>query len=205
MSTDQPKKLSQFGITAVALDQELQRFQQLVDLLKRTPLESRKQLERASKAVAEATESHARIAQRMGELAATLQDVRDRNEQCVQELNQHKRALGERMNEVGALLTRVQALGEAANAISQAVQALGEEAKEEGTSAQVLGELSVLMDRMDGIVAEAQSLAATAREARMGELAGEIESLRQQIVAARNKMNLMRERLAQAPTRPESH
>jgi len=201
MGTDQTRKLSSFGIAAVAFDQELQRFQQLTELARRTGLDSRKNLDKASRAAEEASESHRRLGERMGTLAAELQEVRAKNEQAVKELNERKAEIAARMSEVGSLVERVNLLGQAAAQVSIAVKRIGEGAKEAAPDASALDDLATLMSQMDTLLDQARMLARTAHDAHLGELGNEIESIRQQIHNARNKMNLLRERLEQVLAR----
>ena len=197
--TDQPGKLSPFGITAVALDQDLQRFQQLTEAAKRVPLNSRKNIERAAKMSAEAAQAHIRLGEHMGTLVAALQEARARNEACVQDLTECKERITRRMGEVGALVDRVNALGQVATEISGAVAKLGAAAPEEGASPDTIAALAALGTRMDGIIEEARTLSQSARDADLAELADEIESLRQQVHAARNKMKLLGEKMRLLP------
>jgi len=204
MGTDQTRKLSPFGVAAVAFDQELQRFQQLTELAKRTALDSRKNLEKAARAAEEATESHERLGEHMGALAAELQDVRARNEKSVEELNVRKNEIAARMSEVGALVERVNLLGKAASEMSTAVKRIGDAAKKGSADGEMLADLAKLTGQMDGLLEHARTLARTAHDGKMAELGNEVESIRQQIQAARNKMNLLREKLEQlaAQSRP---
>jgi DNA repair exonuclease SbcCD ATPase subunit len=202
MGTDQTRKLSSFGIAAVAFDQELQRFQQLTELARRTGLDSRKSLDKAAHAAEEATESHRRMAERMSTLAAEMQEVRDRNEKAVNDLNERKAEIAARMNEVGSLVERVNLLGKAATQVSKAVKRIGAGAKADAPDRDALEELGTLMKQMDILLEQARLLARTAHEAKLVELAAEIESIRQQIHAARNKMSLLHERLEQMLARP---
>jgi len=199
MGMDQTRKLSAFGVAAVAFDQELQRFQQLTDLAKRTSLDSRKNLEKAARAAEEATESHARLGDCMGTLAAELQAIRSRNEKSVEELQARKTEIGERMNEVVGLVERVNLLGKAASEVSAAVKRIGEAVKKGGADGEMLSDLAKLTGQMDGLLEHARTLARTAHDGKMPELGNEIESIRQQIQVARNKMNLLREKLEQLP------
>jgi len=194
MGTDQTRKLSSFGIAAVAFDQELQRFQQLTNIAKRTDLDSRKDLAKAARAVEEATESHKRLGERMGALAAELQEIRTCNETTVAELNARKTEIASRMHEVDSFLERVNLLGKAAAEISRAVKRIAS-SRPEGTDAGAITQLASLIAQMDTLLEQSGLLARSAHDAKMAEIGNEIGAIRQQIQTARNKMNLLRERL----------
>jgi hypothetical protein len=62
----------------------------------------------------------------------------------------------------------------------------------------LVAELDVLQSRMTAVAAGGEGLATDARAARFEELACQFESLRQQLLSARNKIGLLREALRQA-------
>jgi chromosome segregation ATPase len=202
MGSDQTTRLSPFGIAAVALDQELQRLERLTEAAGRVGLDSRRDLERAARMADDAVASHQRLAEHMGTLAAALQEVGARNQRCVDALSTRKAELAARMQEVGAIVEGASALGAVANEISAAVQRLAGEAKTGEASDQLVPQLEVLGARLDGVIEEAARLGRLARDARVAELADEIESLRQQVLSARNKLTLLGKQLA--PTTPPS-
>jgi hypothetical protein len=69
---------------------------------------------------------------------------------------------------------------------------------------ELLAGLDELQERMTSVAQHAETLAADARSADFEDLSRKIDSLRQQILAARNKITLLKEALVRATpaTRP---
>jgi polyhydroxyalkanoate synthesis regulator phasin len=63
---------------------------------------------------------------------------------------------------------------------------------------QLLAGLDELQERMTAVLTSGETLAAEARAADFDDLAAKVDSLRQQILAARNKINLLKEALVRA-------
>ena len=204
MSNQPPRKLSAFGQAALALDEELERFRELTEAIERIPLTTRRNLERAARLADEATESQQRLGACMQELIAALGTSRERNEQSAQVLAQRRQEIEQRLGEVGALFRRLATLGESARSITQAIRTIGESTGEEGPTPEVLAQLDEAQETLTTIVTAAGELASAAQEAGLAELFGEVDALRQQLHAARNKLNLLRKRLEEValPPRP---
>ncbi|HEX2570683.1 MAG TPA: hypothetical protein VH877_14095 [Polyangia bacterium] len=197
-------KLTAFGQAALALDEELERFRELTEAAERIPLTTRRNLERAARLADEATESQQRLGTRMQEFIAALGASRERNEQCAQVMAQRRQEIEQRLGEVTALFRRLASLGESARTITQAIRTIGEGAGEEGPTPEVLVQLDEAQETLTIIVTAAGELATAAQDAGLAELFGEVDALRQQLNAARNKLNLLRKRLEEAaPTRDD--
>jgi methyl-accepting chemotaxis protein len=195
MGTNGSKKLSPFGLAAVALDEELERFQNLTASLQRLSLESPKNLERAAQTAEEATESQQRLGTRMQELIQGLATAREKNEQCAEVLRGRKAEIELRAKAIGGLVEHFGALAGMARDISQSAQRVGQEAKSGGAPEKTIAEMFTLVARIDEVINEAKELSRKARDAKVAELADQVESLRQQLLAARNKLQLTREKL----------
>lgn len=195
MTQSPPRKLSPFGQAALALDEELERFRELTEAVERTPLTTRRNLERAARLADEAAESQQRLGTCMQEFIAALGASRERNEQCAQLLAQRRQEIEQRLGEVTTLFRRLAALGEGARSISQAIRTIGEGAGDEGPTPELLVQLDEAQETLATIVTAAGELASAAQEAGLEELFGEVDAVRQQLNAARNKLNLLRKRL----------
>jgi chromosome segregation ATPase len=198
--SDDPQSLSAFGIAAVALDQELRRFQILTEAAGRTALDSRRNLERAARAAQEATESHARMGEHMAAFMAALTAARTQNEEAFHALRARREEIAARTNEVNALVEQVAQLGAVATRLNAAIQSIAKHAKEApGEVSQTVADLRELLGQMDRVLEEAERLAHTARDRQCADIAHDVDGMRQQILAARNKMHLLLEKLDLQP------
>ena len=99
-------------------------------------------------------------------------------------------------DEHAALLLQFRELGGAAGEISASVRAIGELKNGDRTSAATLDQLVGLEQHMTTIVERARVLLKAAQEAGMGDLARDVESMHKQVQSARNKVGLLRAKLA---------
>jgi chromosome segregation ATPase len=193
---DSTRKLSAFGLAAIALDQELAHFEVLTERAVRTGLDSRKGIEKAATAAAEATQSRQRLAEHMGVLASALGELRTRNEGLAARLEERMREIDARMGEARELTEQANALGQLATEIAAAAQGVTSNVRaESGLSPENATELAGIVERLDGLIADGRKLAVVARERNLPELADEIEALRQQLQGARNRANLAVEKI----------
>lgn len=187
--------LSAFGQAAVALDQELVRFRELAEAGSRIPLTSRRNLEKAARAADEAQASQKRLEQLMQPFIEALTAARQENERCAQALEARRVEVERRLSEVGEILSRFKRLGSIAVEISNFVREVGEHKKAGLAPHETLAALVEVETRMTTVVDEARALAKAAQEAEVSDLVPDIESLRNQVLAARNRTNLLRQQL----------
>ena len=90
------------------------------------------------------------------------------------------------------------------NATAQGLAARKRTADEMVKDGELLAGLDELQERMTAVAGRAEQLAADARAADFEDLSRKVDSLRQQILAARNKIGLLKEALVRAApaTRP---
>ena len=190
------------GEAAVSLEQALRRFEELTTTARRFPLGSQKNIERAARATQEAAESQQTVAEKLHALIDAINVARDRNEAASNAIRERAEEIRARTEELTQLMQRFAGLGEAAAEINTMVQ----EALPTSTQTQDPAELSALMAeplarvlaRMGEVLEEAQALHQEAQRVEMNELARQTDSVRQQILAARNKV-LMLERSITSP------
>ena len=194
MGQDLERKLSPFGLAALALDQELAAFERFTERLLRIELDSRKHLEQAASTAGEATASRQRIGQHMGDLVTSLQEVRSRNEGLSEQLELRMAEIEARMQDARRLAERATQLGVLAGEISEAAQRVGAAARE-GGAATAAADLGAILERLDGLIQDGRALEVEARERKLPELSTEIEALRQQLQGARNRVHLATMRL----------
>jgi hypothetical protein len=183
---------------AAGLETELRRYVELAAAAVRTPLTSEKTLERATKAMSEAAESEQRVLAQVAELAQAIATAREAQQSSTDALNAHRAAIGQRRTELDALLARFAALGEVAKTMNTAMQKIAgykgdpypagaPDAPEDGMQ-KALAEMAASMTVAAG---HAQDLASEATAKEFEDIARQAESLRQQILAVKNRLSLL--------------
>ena len=170
-----PSELSE---AALALDRELQRFEELADQAARLKLTTERSVERATEALTRAAESQDRIQAHVQQLVAAVGSARQKQEADAAALMARAEQIAARRKEFADVLQRMAALGQMAKEVQEALQA--------GP-----GGIAGLELRMQKIADEAAEIALTARQKEMEEVARQADGLRQQLLAAKNKIALL--------------
>jgi DNA repair exonuclease SbcCD ATPase subunit len=199
---------------AQAFDAELERFTHLTDTARQGRLDSQKALERAAEALAQIADCEEQMQLHARALMAALGTARELQESQAELASRRAEEVRQRTAVYGDLLKRFQALGtEAAelNSMGQRLSAqkskttnktTSEDAADGGAGGDGPRELSLaaglgeLSQRMAEVAEHAQGLTATARDADFEDVARQADSLRQQLLAARNKVVLLHGTLA---------
>lgn len=199
MSKREKQEATELVLAAEGVEEELRRFEALADTVVRTPLDSEKNLERASKALREVAESDERLVAQLQKLVAAVGGVRDRQQEHARGVNARAEELQARTQAFQGLLQRYAGLGRSAaelNAVVQDIAARKAKATTSEDNRALAGSLDQLLERMVGVADEAQGLATSANEADFTDIARQADSLRQQLLSARNKMSLLQKGLA---------
>jgi len=189
---------------AEAFDEALARFASLTEALRKGPLESSRGLDRAAEMLREVATCEEELQARAQLLVAALGSSREAQQAQAELVRAQALEIQVRSQTYAELLGRFEGLGKDAvelNALAQAVAARQRSAAQSMAGddlRSLVAELDVLQTRMTAVAAGGEGLATDARGARFEELARQFESLRQQLLAARNKIGLLREALRQA-------
>jgi hypothetical protein len=178
--SDKPSELVQ---ATIALDEELERVERLAQSAARVPLTSRRNLEKAARTTSEAAEAQAQAGERIRTLMEALTSARLRNEATVEAMQARTQEIKKRSEELTALITRFEAIGEEARAISS----LAQEVPGENQAAR----LAELETRMGAIAESARALWQEASDGGWSDVAHDADQLRQQVLAAKNKVGLL--------------
>lgn len=180
------KPSSELSQAAVLLDQELLKFEELSGLASRIKLSSEKNIERATDALSKAAESQDRISLHVRALVGAI---------AVASAQQEKDSatLMTRAHEISARRTRYVEL-------VQKMGALGAEAKEVNvllqSSEKTRETVAAVQARLAAVASGAEEIAKLADAEELEDLARQADSLRQQLQSARNKLNLLAEKLS---------
>lgn len=201
MSNDErrPGEGSKVGAAAVALAEELQRFETMAASLARASLTSQKSLDLAAKATRDAAASQARFAEHLRALVEAVTEARDRQAKAAATINTAVAEIDARTERFGALRARFTKLGEKAGEVNQLVQRAAALKREPGASGEHSEQLGRAMDEalagLDLVVEAAREITNDAHEAGATDLEREAGALRQQVLSAKNKLGLLRKHL----------
>ncbi len=184
---------SELVTTVLAFDAELRRFEVLVDNAARVSLDSRKNLQKAARVTTDAAQCQQGLAPLVQAFNLALNAARAHNQKSAERLQIRGAEIQLREQELIALMVQFGELGEEAAAISVSAQRLG--AEKQGKEA--LGDLAELEARMNQVIERSQALGAECRERNFADVGSEIDSLKQQMQSARNKVLLLRQQLGQ--------
>jgi DNA repair exonuclease SbcCD ATPase subunit len=200
---------SALASSAAALEAELQRFEELTALARRLPLASQKHIERAAAALAEAVDSQQRVAERLHDLTQAIVSARERHDAAVVTAHERAEEINRRREELGALVSRFEALGARAARLTASLRE-GPDGKgptlphlpgaPPGAASAAFVDLAAIQTELGELAAEADTLAAAAQEADADALARQADSLRQQLHATKNKLALLEERIGARAT-----
>ncbi|NNB99206.1 hypothetical protein HI113_35480 [Corallococcus exiguus] len=191
---------SELVSAAQSLDAELLRFEALSEQLKEAPLTSEKHLERASKTLKDLADLDDALRMRVGALVQAITGVRNRQQAQADAVNVRAQELQQRTEVFKELLTRYGALGQSAadlNGRMQEFAALRQQATRTAEEDARLTEVfTALQARMAEVADDAATLTSAAEEAKFTDIGRQAESLRQQLLSARNKLGLLHQSLS---------
>ena len=191
---------SELVSAAQALDSELLRFEALAAQLQEAPLTSEKHLERASRTLKDLADLDDALRLRVGALVQAITGVRTRQQTQADAVNARAQELQRRTEVFKDLLTRYGALGQSAadlNGRMQQFAALRQQAtRTPEEDVQLTEVFTSLQERMAGVADEAATLVGAADAEQFSDIARQADSLRQQLLSARNKLALLHQSLS---------
>jgi DNA repair exonuclease SbcCD ATPase subunit len=198
---DTPAELSQ---AALAFEAELQRFERLSEAVQKAPLRTEKNLEKAAQALQEVAQSDARLVHLAQALLQSFNHARERQVSYAGGVNARAEQIEARSRQLQGLMTRFAALGASAGELNRDVQALAgrkDDPEAPGHARALVDALGALQERMATVAGQLEGIVADAEKEEFPEVGRSAESLRQQMLAARNKMGLLQKSLQSAEGR----
>ena len=189
---------------AQAFSDSLERFARLAQVLGRASLDSSQGLARAADALNEVATCEEDLQAEAKTLITALATARAAQEGQTELVRGRALEIQRRSEAYAALMRRFEAIGRDAGDLNEAVQKLAAQRKiaerglREAEISPLLSELDELDERMGLVVATSEALGGDARGASFDELYRKTDSLRQQLLAARNRIGLLREALTKA-------
>lgn len=188
----------ELAAAALSLEQELRRFEELAAGVGRAPLNSQKGLEQAARATSDAAASQARFAEHLKSLVEAVNAARDRQAAAAATINARVVEIDARAAQFLELRERFAQLGARAaevNVIMQRAASVKREPGDGSDRTELRASIAQALEGLGAVVDGAQQLMQDAREAEAHDLSREAESLRQQVLSARNKLGLLQKHL----------
>jgi chromosome segregation ATPase len=179
---------------AAALQAELDRFEALAATLRKMPLASKKNIERAARSIQEAVGFEERLTGRLRGLVEAINDASRRQQESAASIVERGREIEARDAEYREVLGGYAALGGEAQELAVLAQELTSKPIEQSED-----RLDELLERMTSLGDRVQEITRTAASKGMDDVGRAGDALKQQIAAARNRLLLLRRR-----GRPES-
>ena len=207
MPHKKPPETSPLVAAAEAFDESLRRFAALADGLRSTSLDSSHGLGRAADALKEVADCEEDLQSRARTLIGALGAAREAQEGQAELVRTRALEIQARSGEYAALLGRFEAIGVDAAELNTVTQRLASQRKlseqglSEGDVSTLLAQLGEIEERMASVVSTSEGLANDARSAHFDELHRKTDALRQQLLAARNRIGLLKEALVKAVPR----
>ncbi|NUQ73041.1 MAG: hypothetical protein HUU21_05755 [Polyangiaceae bacterium] len=206
--TKTDKKSDKSGLVgaAEALDAELRRYEGFVEALGRTALSSQKALERAAATLKEVADCDDRLGLRARELIDAITAAREKQQAQAHAVHARAIELSERVETWKELMRSYEGLSQDAasvNALIQTSLAPAVQSRKAEGGAPDLGEAAIAgleeaHAKLGSLAEAAEALAARAQDKGFPDVAREADAVRQQLLAARNKLGLLRKKTAQA-------
>ena len=181
---------------AAALDDELRGLTELARGTKGEALDGEKFMARATRALTASVDQQARIEQRLRELVAEIERARVAQQENIDVLVHVARDVEARAKSRDGLLARFGALGQSAGHVNVLAVELSRRKSEGADDTEVLERLTAIELEMAGVVAEAEVLTEAAKAENWPEIARQADGVRQQMLAAKNKLALAHRNVA---------
>jgi hypothetical protein len=201
MATRSKPSDSPLVASAEAFDETLKRFAALAEGLRKGKLDSQRNLERAAEALKLVAGCEEELQAHAQALTLALATARDAQQAQAEAIRVRALEIQGRGEELTRLMRGFEAIGRDAAALNASAQQLAARKRtpdEMVKDGELLAGLDDLQERMTAVLAAGEQLAADARQADFDDLSSKVDSLRQQILAARNKIGLLKEALVRA-------
>lgn len=187
--------------SAQAFAETLERFAALAEGLRKGKLDSQRNLEKAAETLKQVAGCEEELQAHAQALMAALAGARDAQQEQAEGVRVRALEIQARSEDLARLMRGFEAIGNDAAALNAAAQQLAARKRtpdEMVKDGELLAGLDELQERMTAVLAAGETLAAEARAADYDDLSRKVDALRQQILAARNKINLLKEALVRA-------
>ena len=158
-------------------------------------MRSQKHLEKMGKLLTQVADCDERMVGNMRTLLRVLNGWRDRQQTLAAEVNERALELQERTKVYQTLMERFGELGQEAGMVRRAHEQVANAAGGEPMKAEeIIASRETVNERMTAVAEKAGKLASDAEAQDFVDIARDAESLRQQLLSARNRANLLQQK-----------
>ena len=187
-----PNTESELLVAAAGLDEELRRFERLTEKLRTAPFASQKNLERAAEMLRELSDSDQELGRRVASMVQAIAAVRERQQKQAELVQTRALELRERTGMYQQLMEGYGAIGTSAAQLNDLLsKVIGDDAAQLQHTPELEHGLRELMYGMAQVAMAAQSLAERATRMDFADVERLADGLRQQVLAARNKVKVL--------------
>jgi hypothetical protein len=197
MPTAAKKGDSPLVAAAAAVDEELRAYDTLAEEARRLDIEGEKGLKRATAIIQDSASRQDRIQERLKALVDEIEHARTRQVESLTALLEAARTLEVRSRQHDEILRRFAALGESARHCNELAVSLSQRRAAGLTDSEMVAGLVEIQTSMAAVVGEAEALTTRAQSDNWPDLARQVDSVRQQVLAAKNKLALAQKAMSQ--------
>ncbi|MDQ3262629.1 MAG: hypothetical protein M3Y59_03040 [Myxococcota bacterium] len=194
------EKESELTSAASAVDEELLKFEELSERIRTAEMDSQKSLERFAGSLRDVADADERLGQKVRVLVTAIATARERQQKQAEMISNRAKELQARTQVFQGLIEQYAVLGTKAAELNQAVQQ-AYQSRQEGTAegeATATVQLSEINEGTGRLAEEAEKVVTAADEAGFSDISRQADSLRQQLLSARNKLNLLSKKVPTA-------
>jgi hypothetical protein len=191
--SEQKKTELSLAEAAALFEAELKHFEDLAAGLGRLGVNSDKTLQRARQGLEACAACEQTLAANLGAFVQAMQAFQERQQRCMVSVLESARRIEQRHKARQELLERVSQLGAQASGVTAPIEQLAESGAD---ATKVLGSMEDVGKRLDAVIAEAAALASAAADDEWQDIARDVDTLKQQLQAARNKVLLTQRSVA---------
>jgi hypothetical protein len=178
-----------------ALSDDLERFEKLSGELSRLVINSDKALQRAARGLLECSEHETKLAESLRGFAQAMQAMQASQQRCMEQTTLATERVRQRQQQRAQLQERLLLLSQNAGDISNLAGALPESSTD--ASADLLSRLQAVAERLELVIAEAGEVCQLAHDEDWTDVERDTQSLKQQLLAAKNRVRLSLSKLAE--------
>lgn len=185
---------------AEALDEELHKFEEISERIRGAEMDSQKNLERLANSLKEVADCDERLGTKVRDLVAAIGAARERQQKQAETVSAKAQELQARTQIFQELITKYAELGTKAATLNGQVQEAFA-ARQQGTpegDALATARLAEINEGTGALASEAEKVYTAADQAGFNDIARQADSLRQQLLSARNKLNLLSQKMPSA-------
>lgn len=191
---------SELARAAEGVEAELEKFEALSERIRTAPLDSQKNLERFANMLKDVADTDEQLGEKVRVLVNAIAQARERQQKQAELVSQRAQELQERTSVFQRLIEQYANLGAQAAQLNLQVQEAFQ-ARQSGTAegeAVATARLTEINDGAGALADEADKVVQAADQAGFSDISRQAESLRQQLLSARNKLNLLSKKVPSA-------